>query len=529
MVCGKWNLAAALAAVVLCTSASSGASEQLLKEAQKADKAGEIVRAYLLYVRAATADPANRDAWARAEALRPAATVLGVKKAEPVTIADPAPAREPAGEEEHISDRELYEARHALPPPELKLAAGRRDFDLRGDPKAVWEQVAKAFGLLVVFDTTYQTSGPMRFRIEDVDGREALEALEAATDSFTVPEAGRLILVARDTPQRRQELESTMTVIVPVPETLSVQEVQELVTGVRMTMDIQRLMVDSGRRLVLLRDRVSKVRPAQLLIEELMKPRAQVDIEMDLLATSKTSSLSYGLSLPTSFPLVNFGRIAANVLSTAPAGFMRFAAFGGGATFLGLGVADAKLFATVTKASAQTVLQSQMIAVDGQPVTLHVGDRYPIISGSYSSLFGAGGYAPPPAFTFEDLGLVVKVTPRVHGMEEITLDIEAEFKLLGTGNFNGIPVISNRKLKSIVRVRAGEWAVIAGLTTGSDAKSLTGFPGLVKIPFLRENTRDREDSEALIVLKPRVLSAPPSESVTHELFVGTETRPHTTL
>jgi hypothetical protein len=52
-------------------------AEQLFHQAQKAEHDGEIVKAYLLYAEAAAADPTNIDYWSRAQALRPAASLMG--------------------------------------------------------------------------------------------------------------------------------------------------------------------------------------------------------------------------------------------------------------------------------------------------------------------------------------------------------------------------------------------------------------------------------------------------------------------
>jgi hypothetical protein len=142
-------------------------------------------------------------------------------------------------------------------------------------------------------------------------------------------------------------------------------------------------------------------------------------------------------------------------------------------------------------------------------------------------------YTPPPTFNFEDLGLVLKITPWVHNMDEISLDIEAEFKVLGTGNYNGVPVISNRKYQGKVRLRAGEWAVVAGLVSDSQTRSLNGFAGLMNIPFFgalfRETSKSRQSADVLLVIKPQVTSMPPSEIAAKPLYFGTETRPASLL
>jgi type II secretory pathway component GspD/PulD (secretin) len=200
--------------------------------------------------------------------------------------------------------------------------------------------------------------------------------------------------------------------------------------------------------------------------------------------------------------------------------------FGGGASLLGLGVTSAQLFANVSKSSASTLLSSEVVAIDGQPSTLHVGDKFPLVTNSYIGNTSGNGkvFTPPPTFSFEDLGLILKITPHVHGTDDVSLEVDAEFKLLGAGAVNGIPVISSRKYESKVDLQTGEWAVLAGLMTRSESSTITGIPGLSTIPLLRSNTAKRDDGETLIVLKPHVLILPPTELPTWRAWCGSETR-----
>jgi type II secretory pathway component GspD/PulD (secretin) len=215
-------------------------------------------------------------------------------------------------------------------------------------------------------------------------------------------------------------------------------------------------------------------------------------------------------------------------MQSIPAGALL--AFGGGASLLGLGVADSSLFATVSKSNSTSLMEAEIVTLDNQPATLHVGDKYPIPSNLYTVSNGTNsssgqGFTPPATFTFEDLGLILKITPHVHGMEGMTLDVEAEVKLLGAGAVNGIPVISSRKFQSKVNVMDSEWAIVAGLMGSSEANMISGLPGLHLIPMLRTTQRDRTHNDSLIVLKPHLLSVPSTEQPLSITWVGTETRP----
>ena len=506
--------------------ASEKTAAQLYKEAQKAEKAGEITKAYILYSEAALKDPANPKLWGKAQTMRPAV-------ASPKIAIDPASAKDAAPELDSsilgsITDLDLAETRRLLPPPELKANHGTKNFDLKGDSKQLIEQVASAFGLEVVFDAGYQPKTALRLQLMDADYLDAMRAIEAATDSFAIPVSSRQLLIANDTAQKRTELDSTVAIVIPAPEPFATQELQEIATGIRGTLDIPRITVDLQRRLILIRDHMTKIRMAQKLLRDLMQPRPVVAVEVELMTTDETSSLSYGLSLPDSLALVWFGH--SSILSAIhPAGFANFLGFGGGKSLIGLGVTNASLFLNVSKSSSQTVLRSEIIASDGQAATLHVGDKYPIVNNLYLGTTSSTGqsYTPPPSFTFEDLGLLLKITPHVHGMDEMTLEVESEFKLLGSQAVDGIPIISNRKFQSKVRIRNGEWAVLSGLMTESESKTISGIAGLSVVPVLRNNKGNRNRGETLIVLKPHLLNLPPTEWITNAAWVGTETRPRT--
>jgi type II secretory pathway component GspD/PulD (secretin) len=502
--------------------AAANSAEQLFHQAQKAERDGEIVKAYLLYAQAAAANPRNIDYWDRAQALRPAASLI-----------DPSPPKLEFPSEKidrtlfgHIGVADLEAARKPLPPTQLAAEPGRRDYDLQGDSKALWEQVTAALHLKVVFDADYKPTTAFRFELAGADYREALHALQAATSSFVVPISPRLVFIANDSTQKRNEFEQTAAVAVPFPEALSVQELQEIATGIRGALDSQKLMVDTTEHLILIRDKVSKVRLAEKLLQDLLRPRAQVSIEVEIMTTDVSSTLNYGLSLPTSYALTTFFT-PANLINYVPSGFSSFVTFGGGSTLVGIGITSAELFATVTNSKSNSIFKGQVVAVDGLPASLHVGEKYPITTTAYIGSGSTGGgtvYTPPPTITFEDLGLVIKITAHVNGSSQVSLDLDAAFKQLGASSANGIPVVENTQYQSKVDVAEGQWAVLGGLMTKQEANAITGLPLISRIPLLRNNTVTKDEGATLIVLKPRVTIPPPSESPAWRAWTGSETR-----
>ena len=354
--------------------------------------------------------------------------------------------------EDVISDLDLAKARQPQPPVTLQASAAHKDLDLRGDAKTLFERVAHEYNLEPIFETDYQAGIPFQFRLSDADYQLALRALEAATGSFVFPVTERVFMVVKDSPQKRQELEPNVSVVLEIPAATLLQEVQELARSVQMTLQIQRLAVDGQRGLVLINDRISKVRPAEAVFAELMHQRPQISLEVELLEVDQNSVLTYGLLMPAQFTL-------SYLKSQTPLSMLLR---GGPATQLwGVTLANAALLANLTDSNSRSLFHAQLRSVDGQPGTIHIGERYPIQSNAYLGQTSGTGqtYTPPPAFTFEDLGLTIKVTPRVNDAEEVTLEIEASFKVLTGQSLNDIPIISSRAINSKARVREGEWAV----------------------------------------------------------------------
>jgi len=286
-------------------SAAEPSAAELFREGRIAERAGDVVRAYLLYAEAAAKDPSHVEYWARCQALRTRAALQA--KVMPKLALPGTGEPQPPAPEGPISAEDLAAIDRLKPPPELKPTPGRKDLDLRGDSKSVFEQAAHAFGLDTIFDGDYQAGPPLHIRIEDADYRQALHTLEAATGAFVVPVGERLFLVAKDTAEKRAQVEPVVAIAIPIPEPVTVAEAQELAHAVQQAMEIVKFAVDAERHMVVIKDRLSKVRPAQALFEQLAHSRAEVEVEVQFLEVDRSSLITYGLLLPNDFPIVFVG------------------------------------------------------------------------------------------------------------------------------------------------------------------------------------------------------------------------------
>ena len=119
---------------------------------------------------------------------------------------------------------------------------------------------------------SYHATQAIHFQMDQADYREALHALEAVTGSFLVPISDRLFMVVKDTAQKRKEEEPFAAVIVPLPEPTTLQDLTAMATAVQQACGIQKVAWDSRANIVILRDAVSKVLPAQQLFHDLLYP-----------------------------------------------------------------------------------------------------------------------------------------------------------------------------------------------------------------------------------------------------------------
>ena len=122
-------------------------------------------------------------------------------------------------------------------------------------------------------------------------------------------------------------------------------------------------------------------------------------------------------------------------------------------------------------------------------------------------------------YDYKDVGYKIKTTPRVNvdesGKEYITLAIEPEASAITgyvTNEGSKAPQISTRTAKTNVRVESGGAVIIGGLVRDEDLKSMTGIPGISKIPILGELFKTRNNSseknEIFILVKPIVVEEP---------------------
>jgi general secretion pathway protein D len=135
------------------------------------------------------------------------------------------------------------------------------------------------------------------------------------------------------------------------------------------------------------------------------------------------------------------------------------------------------------------------------------------------------------------VGVNLTITPRVAASGDITLELAAEFSLLGDdrnvgseGNPINVPTFFTRNVTGVLRLRDGETGLIGGLLQGREATSFAGAIGMNSIPIIGKLFGDRrrqvDETEVLISITPRIVRAPKvTEDDLVALRVGTQEVP----
>jgi hypothetical protein len=116
------------------------------------------------------------------------------------------------------------------------------------------------------------------------------------------------------------------------------------------------------------------------------------------------------------------------------------------------------------------------------------------------------------SYSYEDVGVKIKVKPRVHFNNDITIEMESDIKTEKAGGDPNRPNLSQRVIKTIARLRDGETAIFGGLLKEDEQKNLQGIWGITDIPVIGSllgyhgNSKDKTDVilsiRAVVVRKP---------------------------
>jgi general secretion pathway protein D len=443
-------------------------------------------------------------------------------------------------------------------PPQLKpLSRAPINLKMTNDSRVIFDTVAKLAGLTVVFDPDF-TSRRIAAELTDVTLEQAMDIVALESKAFWKPVTNDIIFVAPDQAQKRRDYEEEVVRTIYLRNTILPQDLTEIVNGLRQLLDLRRVQQFNAQNAIIVRDTPDKVMLAEKIVNDIDKPKAEVVVQFSVLQARRDRVRDLGINPGTSASLTftppnattttNTGTGTTNGTTTnnnTGLALNQLRSVGTGDYSITLPSATAT--ALLTDSQTRIIDDPEIRMVDGQDAKLRIGDRVPVATGSFQAgvgvgATGAGGSIVNPLvntqFQYLDVGVIVDVTPRIHSdNREVSLKLSVEVSsVTGQQNIGGInqPVISTRKIEHDVRLQDGEVNVLGGLIERTNSRSITGWPGLSQIPFLRYFTSqenvENEDQEVLIVVTPHIIRIP---NITAEnlrsIASGTDTNPEIRL
>ena len=418
----------------------------------------------------------------------------------------------------------------------------RRAWNLRGDPRALYLALGTFYGIQFEFEDAVPRART-RFHLEEADFATAARVLATVTGTIIAPLAEQVALVAPDTPQNRKQFERQVLQHLVVNELATPEAITEVANALRALLEMRFVRPNPVQKVITVRDTAAKVRAAERLVRILDVGRPEVLLELETLEVNSRRARELGvLSLQQTslFKLSPLnGRVQSGVavplsqlLGRAPAmagaeSQPPLGTFGGGLSFFGVTLPFIEFRARLSEVLVQRISTLTVRGSDGQPASLLVGERFPVVNaiytpGSADDTEPGDVVLPVPSFTYEDIGIKVQVTPRIHSDQEISLHVQVQARSLTGQTFSDLPSFSNRETEQVVRVRNGQATLITGVLSREERSSLIGTPFLAEVPVLGhlfgQRTQETAETDVILVLTPHILREPAGPLAAREII-----------
>src|SRR5580698_7067486 len=501
------------------TQARFDASQGHMQKGEQATKNGDLQLALAEFQKAQMLDPSNA---AADQMVKRTVDAISAKENSAESSVNAAPP-----EDEQILSQ----------PPSLKpISTELINLKMTNDAKVVFDTIAKMAGVSVVFDPDF-TSRRITAELPNVTLEQALETVCLETKSFWKPITPSVIFIAPDQPQKRKDLEDEEVQTFYMSNTLTPQDLTEIVNGLRQLLDLHRMQQVNSQNAIVIRDTPDKLAVAAKIIRDIDKAKPEILVHVQVMTASMDrlrdlgilpgQSVSLSFTPRTSLQPTNNSSSSSSSSSTTTSASTTQVTLNNlkklSSADWALTLPGATANAILTDDRTKIIQDPEVRVTDGQKATLKIGSRVPVATGSFQAGVGVGttggaGVVNPlvnTQFQYIDVGVNVEVTPRVHPDGEVSMKVVVDIsQITGTSNIGGIsqPVIGQKKVEHDIRLKAGESSILAGLIERTDTKNINGIPGLGEIPALRymfsDNSKEIEEDETVIVLTPHILRFP---------------------
>ena len=369
--------------------------------------------------------------------------------------------------------------------------------------RAVFSALGQLGTVTIVFDPTFfdtELSTDLRSTTFDV----ALAAVAASTQNFFRVTAPRTVTIIPDTPAKRREYEEEVVRTFY----LSHADVQETIDLLRLVIDARRLAPTTRANAISIKDTPERIEAAGRLLKAIDKAPAEVVIEVQLLEVDRQALREYGL------PLGNAS--GTGIDSTVTVGEPE-----GGLTLddvarlavpdlLVANLPSLSLRLIEAHTSTRVLANPRLRTSGGVEASASFGERVPVPVTTFTP-FATGGVGQQPitSFNYENVGVNIGITPRIHHNDEVTLELELEISNISGTGYADVPQFGTREIETTIRLLDGETSILAGLIRDEESEVTEGIPGLSSVPVLGRlfgRTRtETQETDIVLTLTPHIL------------------------
>ncbi len=541
------QLHALATAVALLVTFASCSGYRSFREAQHAETAGDWDTAVLRYMELVTTDPADlryraglmrartqaahahfEQGRTLAEAGRDEDALLELQRAVQLDPTNQYAASELEKIRTRIENSGLREKTiselkdgsrgvEPLPPKLNPLSNEPISFDFpNANYMEVYRAIGQAFGINIIFDSRLRDSS-ISIELRDVTALDGLEILMQSLDHFYKVLDEQTIMVYQNTPQNEQQYQDRIIRTF----FLSNADVKDVMTILRSLLNTRFIAANERLNSITMLDSVEKVKIAEKLIEQSDKAKAEVVIDVELLQINTTKLRDLGLSLDATRLGIRLDIGGEEV----PLRMSDVESLNQNDWVL---TVPGFLFDFVKNSTdAQTLAKPQLRITEDEEANFRVGDRVPVPVTSFNTANTAGSnIVPITSYQYQNVGIEISITPRVHHNEEVSLDLSIEVSNVA-GSIADQPIIGSRNIETSIRLRDGETNFLAGLIRTNESNEEDGIPGLSEIPVLgrlfSKKRTNNQRTDIVLTLTPHIVRrADITEEDLTPIWVGTE-------
>lgn len=410
-----------------------------------------------------------------------------------------------AREEGNTELETLIDLTRAMPPPWLDLP---QDIQLpdsvvfrNARVRDVFSALGQFANINIIFDTAFRDS------IISIDLRgstfdTALATVTTSTRNFFRVTAENSVTIIPNTPAKRREYEEEIIRTFY----LSNADLTETIDLLRLVIDLRRLAPITATNAISIKDTPERIDAAAKLINAIDKARAEVVIEVQLLEVDRVTLREYGLQFAS---LGSTGIDSVLGINDAGLTLDDLNSLSGSDVFV---ASLPSLFFRLLENNSNTriLANPHLRTSDGVTAEARFGERVPVPVTIFTP-FAAGGVSQQPitSFNYENIGVNIDITPRIHHNNEVSLALGVEISSISGTGFGGLPKFGNRSINTTIRLYDGETNILAGLIRDDERETLEGLPGLNKVPLLGRlfgrNRTETQETDIVLTLTPHII------------------------